>query len=332
MPVSSALPDVGIRSGNRGGAADAPGLKERVLAIVDPGTTIGVVGYGLLGAVIARRLLDADIDVAIIDSDPARRAVARAEGINVTDTVPALSNICSSIVVVLYSTVQVADLLEALDGLERSDATVLKTILCVTTLDPDRVSELYDKAEQLGFAFIECPISGTCAQVADGEAFGLLAGTPQAIDDTKSLVEAIVPQAIYCGPPGSAARTKLAINLVLELNRSALAEGLVFANVLGLDLARFVQTLKLSAASSRVIDSKATKMIHDDFLPQGRCHQSLKDVELMIGLAGQAGQTLPLTNVQAALLSDCVAFGEGALDSAAVISAIRRVRTPIPKP
>src|SRR5580658_5871418 len=47
------------------------------------------------------------------------------------------------------------------------------------------------------------------------------------------LVEQLAPEHVHVGGPGAGVRAKLATNLVLGLNRIALAEGLLFAETLG---------------------------------------------------------------------------------------------------
>ena len=63
------------------------------------------------------------------------------------------------------------------------------------------------------------------------------------------------------GPCGSGARMKLVSNLVLGLNRAVLAEGLAFAELLGVDASLALEVLKAGTTSSRVMDNKGPKTI-----------------------------------------------------------------------
>ena len=125
---------------------------------------------------------------------------------------------------------------------------------------------------------------------------------------------------------GDGGRAKLAINLILGLHRLALAEGLVFASRLGLDPAAFLKVARASAAESQVMGTKGPKMIANDFAPEGRVRQTLKDVHLMLDQAARCGQALPLLGVHRDILAACVAAGEGDLDNSVVINEIRRRR------
>jgi 3-hydroxyisobutyrate dehydrogenase-like beta-hydroxyacid dehydrogenase len=111
---------------------------------------------------------------------------------------------------------------------------------------------------------------------------------------------------------------------MLGMNRLVLAEGLVFAQALGLDPAAFLEVARKSAAYSQVMDIKGPKMISGDYSPQGFIHQTLKDFKLILEQAEKRGQAVPLAALNAEVLSACVARGEGERDNAAVIEEMRR--------
>src|SRR5207237_8033138 len=117
---------------------------------------------------------------------------------------------------------------------------------------------------------------------------------------------------------------KAAVNLILGLNRLALAEGLGFAERIGLDPAAFLDVARHSAAYSQVMDVKGSKMLRRDFAPEGRITQHLKDVHLMLEQAARVKQQLPLLAVHAEVLEACVRNGESDLDNSVVIEEIRR--------
>src|SRR5204862_6197732 len=115
----------------------------------------------------------------------------------------------------------------------------------------------------------------------------------------------------HTGGCGSAAKMKLVSNLVLGINRAALAEGLVFAKAIGVEPAAALEVLKGSAAYSRAMDVKGRKMIDGDFSVQARLSQHLKDVRLMQCAAAEAGLSLPLTDTHRDLLEQAEAAGLG---------------------
>jgi 3-hydroxyisobutyrate dehydrogenase-like beta-hydroxyacid dehydrogenase len=120
---------------------------------------------------------------------------------------------------------------------------------------------------------------------------------------------------------------KLVTNLVLGLNRAALAEGLAFAQAVGVEPEAALEVLEGSLAYSRVMDAKGRKMVEGDFTPQARLSQHLKDVRLMLRAAAGAGLTLPLSEAHRRLLERAEELGWGDRDNSAVINAIRGDRS-----
>ncbi len=115
-------------------------------------------------------------------------------------------------------------------------------------------------------------------------------------------------------------------NLILGLNRLALAEGLVFAERLGLDPAAFLEVARGSASYSQVMETKGPKMVRGDFSPEGRARQTLKDCRLMLAQAAAVGQQLKMLELHAEVLEACVRAGEADLDNSVVINEVRRRR------
>ncbi len=75
------------------------------------------------------------------------------------------------------------------------------------------------------------------------------------------------------------------------------------------------------------MDIKGAKMVGNDFVPEGRITQHLKDVHLMLEQAERIGQKLPALEVHADVLEACVRAGEGDLDNCGIIQEIKRRRS-----
>ena len=284
---------------------------------------VGLIGVGLLGQALAQRLLGAGFEVIGFDVDPAKSAKLAELGGRAAVSIADVAKRCQPIVLAVFSTDQVEQVIERelLPALgERSG----KIVLCASTCDPDRVAALGERVAARGLRLLETPVSGASGQVSRGEGVGLIGGDPQTASETEPILRALFPTYFHIGQIGDGGRAKLAVNLILGLNRLALAEGLVFAERLGLDPAAFLKVARSSAAYSQVMDVKGAKMIRDEFTAEGRVTQHLKDVHLMLEQAERARQRLPLLEVHADVLEACVRAGEGDLDNSAVIKEIRR--------
>jgi len=289
-------------------------------------TPVGVIGIGLMGEVFSRRLLSAGFSVVGFDIDPERTARLAELGARPAASIAEVARAANPIVLAVFDTDQVEEVVEQqiLPAVGKDAREPGKIVLCTSTCDPDRVAALAGRVSKQGLRFLETPVSGTSEQVRQGDGLGLIGGDKTIAAEVDDVLQAMFPRRVHVGAAGDGGRTKLAVNLILGLNRLALAEGLVFATRLGLEPNAFLEVTQASAAYSQVMDTKGRKMIESDFRAQGRARQHLKDVHLMLDQAQKVNQPLPLLAVHCDVLEACVRAGEGDLDNSVIVAEIRR--------
>jgi 3-hydroxyisobutyrate dehydrogenase-like beta-hydroxyacid dehydrogenase len=288
-----------------------------------PKSPVGIIGIGLMGQAFAQRLFAAGFDVLGFDVDPQKGVWLENRGGRVAASLAEVARAATPILISVFSTDQVEEVVHQHVLPERSGGAD-PILLCTSTCDPDRVARLGAQAAASGLRFLEVPVSGTSEQVRRGEGVALLGGDPAIAADAVPVLDALFAARFHIGGVGDGGRAKLAVNLILGLNRLALAEGLVFAEGLGLDPKAFLPVAQASAASSQVMGTKGPKMIARDFSPEGRVRQTLKDVHLMLDQARARGQDLPALSVHESVLAACVHHGEENQDNSIIIEEIRR--------
>lgn len=293
---------------------------------IGAGSTIGLIGMGLLGTALAERLILARVNVIGWDIVPERQeALASAGGICAKDAAVVFSK-CDRILLSLPTHETVRDVLQSADGILRSGQIVIDT----STGDPDAACEQASRLSRRGVEYLDATISGSSQQVHEGTAVFLIGGSDFAYISCLDIFEWLCFKSYHAGPAGSGARMKLVTNLVLGLNRAALAEGLCFARMLGLNLDQALFLLRESMSYSRTMDTKGEKMLHGNFTPEAKLSQHLKDVHLMLDAARQANSSLPLTEAHRRLLEAAVAQGLGDLDNSAIMKVIESSPAPTP--
>jgi len=285
-------------------------------------TPVGIVGLGLVGQALATRLAGAGFDLLGWDQLGVARDAWAAQGRRLATSPAHMGGVCERTLLAVFDTAAVIDVVEGPSGLLVGPAT--RALIDCSTGDPDALQSLAQRLAKLGVDFIEAPLSGSSHQIADGAATMLLGASNEAITRQTDLLSAIAGRRFHVGGAGAGAKAKLATNLVLGLNRAALAEGLVFAEGLGIAPARFLELVLATPARSDAALAKGAMMVSGRFEPQSRIRQHLKDVELMLEQAAQTGQRLPLSMAHAQLLRAAVAAGDGELDNAAIIRQLRR--------
>lgn len=284
---------------------------------------VAIIGLGLMGEVYAQRLLDAGIPVSGYDVDPARRARLAEIGGQPADSIAALAKPSRCILIAVFSTAQVEDVIENHLLPALGDGSN-KIVACLSTCDPDEVAALAARVIPRGIRYLDVPVSGTSDQVRRGDGVALIGGDKAVAGELAPIFDALFARRFHVGKIGDGGRAKLAVNLILGLNRLALAEGLVFAERMGLDPAAFLEVAKGSASYSQVMETKGLKMVRGDFSPEGRVKQTLKDAHMMLDQGAALGQPLLSLQIHADTLEACVKAGEADLDNSAIIKEVRR--------
>jgi 3-hydroxyisobutyrate dehydrogenase-like beta-hydroxyacid dehydrogenase len=284
-----------------------------------------MVGIGLVGTALAENLLAAGFEVlGFARSVTSRDALARRGG-RAVPSARAVGEEAERVILSLPDSSAVEDVILGPEGLLAGTARV-RLILDTTTGDPERTEALAARLAARGVHLLDGPISGSSQQIRERQGVFLIGGGHDAYERCLDLIRVLAARHYYLGGPGAGARAKLATNLILGLNRLALAEGLVFAERLGLDLEAFLALLKVTPAYSCAVDAKGQKMVQGDFTPQSRMSQHHKDLRIILDYADRLGQDLPLARVHEAILARGMAAGEGDLDTSAVIRQLRAPR------
>ena len=292
-----------------------------------PDQCVGVVGLGLVGTALAKRLKAAGYQCIGFDVRPEAMRVFEAAGFKASASVGCMLNLTNTLVLAVFDTSGVLAVVEQIlqqRKIQVQTTPSVITLIDCSTGDPVKLAELAQQLTDEGIQFIEAPLSGSSVQIENGQATLLLGGEIQHIESVKPLLNALATSQVHVGGAGMAAKAKLATNLVLGLNRAALAEGMVFAQTLGIQPETFLQLVLNTPARSEAALVKGDMMVKEEFEPQSRIRQHLKDVELMLDMADLGSQNLPLSQAHAQLMRNAIAQGDGELDNAAIIRQIRR--------
>lgn len=284
--------------------------------------TVALIGMGLLGSALAENLLKAGFAVRGYDTAPERMQQHAERGGHVAASPADAARGASAVMTCLMTADIVRDaLLGPAGALEAAVPGVVA--IDNSTIHPDASAALAAELGRRGIAMLDAPVGGSSGQARRREAPVVVGGDAEVFARCRPILDAIAQRVHHVGPNGSGARAKLVINLVLGLNRLALAEGLLFGLRQGLDGKTLLAVLKDSAAYSRAMDIKGERMLEGSFEPEGKLAQHLKDVELMLEVGHAAGAPLLATALHRQLLIAGVAAGLSERDNSSIIAVLR---------
>ena len=284
--------------------------------------TVALIGMGLLGSALAENLLKVGFAVRGYDTAPERMRQHAERGGHVAASPADAARGASAVMTCLMT----ADIVrEALLGPAGALEEAAPGVVAIdnSTIHPDASAALAAELGRRGIAMLDAPVGGSSGQARRREAPVVVGGDPEVFARSRPILDALAQRVHHVGPNGSGARAKLVINLVLGLNRLALAEGLLFGLRQGLDGKTLLAVLKDSAAYSRAMDIKGERMLEGSFEPEGKLAQHLKDVELMLEVGHAAGAPLLATALHRQLLIAGVAAGLSERDNSSIIAVLR---------
>lgn len=266
-----------------------------------------MIGLGLLGSALADRFEQDGFAVTGYDADASRCRGAQSAA--------DIAQQCRTIVLSLPTSAIASRVIEALP---LSPGTL---VIDTTTGEPAEMEAMAHRLGTAGVRYLDATVGGSSRVVSKGDAIVMVGGDASDYEAALPLLRCFARQTFHLGPCGAGARMKLAMNLVLGLNRAVLAEGLTFARALGVDPAVALEVLKAGPAYSRAMDAKGEKMLAADFTPEARLSQHLKDVRIILQEAAARQAPVPLSTVHRDLLAHAEALGFGQADNCAVIRA-----------
>lgn len=283
---------------------------------------VAVIGLGLLGMSIVQRLAAQGRRLRGWDLLETRRDLAAASGVSLASSAADALEGVETVIFSLPTSDVVAAVLEPL--LQEQQSLGGKLFVDTTTGRPQQMVQFERQLAGCGADYVEACVAGSSQQLRDGSAALLLGGTTAALARAEPLLGSLASKRWQLGGAGSGARFKLVHNLVLGLNRAALAEGLAFAESLGFDLESAVDVLRQTPAASAAMAAKGEKMARGEYSPQAKLSQHHKDVRLILEEAAQHGLELPLSLTHERMLALAEQLGWADADNSAVLEAWRR--------
>jgi putative dehydrogenase len=286
------------------------------------GRAVGVIGLGKMGSQIAGHLMAAGMPVWGYDLRSAAMTDLASRGGAVAMSPAALAASVDVIITSLPSWGALASVIEGSDGIlagARSGSTVIET----STLTSAVKRQFRDQLEARGMVMLDCPLSGTAAQMAERDVAVYASGDPDALRAHVPLLAAFTRAQYDVGRFGNGSDLKLLSNLLVTVHNVAAAEALVLAERAGLDLTQVLAALTGGAATSRMLELRGPMMVEKDYSQvSASLEEFMKDIALIRSFAADNNSPLPLFEVCARLYDDAIKAGFGASDHAVVAEVV----------
>jgi len=284
---------------------------------------VALIGLGLMGSGMARRLLGASFPLTVYNRNPQPAALLAEEGAHVAAS-PREAAARADVVLSMVSDDVAARAVwlgeqGALAGAARG--TVLVDCSTVTV---GWIEELSRAALAAGCPLLDAPVTGSKPQAAAGELLFLVGGSAEALETARPVLAVMSRAIVHLGPTGSGALLKLVNNFLCGVQAASLAEALALVERSGLDRVKAIEVLTAGAPGSPLIKTLAARMAARDYKPNFTLKLAAKDMNYAVGEGRRHG--LPLTTVVPVLdlYGRAIADGHGDEDFSVVVEPLRK--------
>jgi 3-hydroxyisobutyrate dehydrogenase len=161
-------------------------------------------------------------------------------------------------------------------------------------------------------------MASSISQARSGTLYLMVAGDRATFEEVEGILKDLSVNMRYTGDTGSAAKVKALVNMVMNINTAALAEGLGLGNALGIDLDMLREVFSQTGANSRVLETDGGDMQNREHECWFSASHAAKDSGIAVDLAKEAGLRLPLAEATLAQYRRMEQKGLGELDKSGV--------------
>jgi len=279
---------------------------------------IGFVGLGRMGGNMARCLKDKGYNISALYDIQSVVADELANELD-TEAFTSLKKVTANSDIVF--TVVTND--KAMDAIFFGEDNLFRgaegrVFINCATLTPEVHRKMEATAAKKGAKCLEAAMASSIPQARNGELYLMIGGDEAVFNEVKPVLDDLSKALRYVGPAGKAAEVKALVNMVMNINTAALAEGLGIGHALGLDLHMLCEVFSQTGANSRVLETDAEDMINRDHECYFSANHAAKDSGIALALAKEAGIKAPLAKATLKQYERLVAAGKGELDKSGV--------------
>jgi 3-hydroxyisobutyrate dehydrogenase len=279
---------------------------------------VTVLGTGAMGAGVAASLLRGGHDVTVWNRTRDRAEPLAEHGATVADDAAQAVQHAEVVLLTLFDTAAVVDVLEQAAGSAPDDAVWMQS----STVGVAGTETIVQLAAEQGITLVEAMMLGTKAPAEQGKLTMLVAGPDAPVEAIGPVLDAIGAKTVRAGDQvGQGTALKLAANAWIASITAATGQSLAIARALGLDPQLFLQAIEGSASDSAYAHTKGAAMIAGDFPAQFALDGLRKDIGLITDAARDADVTTTVLEALDRVYADASAAGHGSDDIAAVGTA-----------
>lgn len=281
--------------------------------------SIGFIGLGIMGKPMARNLMRAGYPVTVHNRSRAKVEELAKEGARAAGSPKEVASGVDVVITMLPNSPDVELVALGPDGI-RDGARTGQLLIDMSTINPIVSQKVAQELSAIGVPMVDAPVSGGEKGAIDAALSIMAGGEPQDFERALPIFNALGKTITHMGPLGAGGFTKLANQIIVAVNLTAIGEALVFGTKAGVDPEKMIRALSGGLAGSKCLDQKSEKILTGDFAPGFKIDLHSKDLNLIADAARSVGAPVPIAAIVEQLFSALRVRGRGGLDHSGVIT------------
>jgi 2-hydroxy-3-oxopropionate reductase len=279
------------------------------------GQDIAVIGIGIMGSAIAKRLIDCGHNLHVFDIDEAKTAALVTKGARAASSPAEATDASNFVILSLNHADIVRQAVFGDDGVADGGGPD-KLLIDMSSIDPAATAQMAARLkEYAGMAWVDCPLSGGVPGALAGKLTVMAGGAKEDFERARAVMKDLAANYTLMGGSGAGQTTKLVNQLFCSIAFQAVAEAVKLAEAGGVDPTKIPAALAGGRADGQIMQEFMVKFATRDFSPTGNLNNMLKDLDSIQAFALLTKTPLPLTSAVTDIHRVLIAMGLGAKDN-----------------
>jgi 2-hydroxy-3-oxopropionate reductase len=282
-------------------------------------TRIGFIGLGIMGKPMAKNLLKAGFPLVVHNRSRGKVDELVKDGAAAATSARETAANADVVITMLPNSPDVELVALGPDGIKEG-AKQGQLFIDMSTINPIVSQKVAKELAGSGVVMVDAPVSGGEKGAIDGTLSIMAGGEPQDFERALPIFNALGKTITHMGPLGAGGFTKLANQIIVAINLTAIGEALVFGTKAGVDPQKMIRALGGGLAGSKCLDQKSEKILNGDFAPGFKIDLHAKDLSLIQEAARSVGVPIPTAALVEQFFAALRVQGRGGFDHSGVIT------------
>jgi len=279
--------------------------------------TVAFVGLGMMGGPMAENLLKKGHPLVVFDIDQAKVRQFVERGARAATGPADAARQAAIQISMVDTTAQAEEVIAGPDGFVQA-VQQGDVVISMGTIDLMALRRLHPKLAAMGVGLIDSPVTGMEKGAKEGTLNAYVGGDAAALEKVRPVLESMATKITHFGAIGQGLAMKLINNMLFQVNRVLIIEGLALGAKAGLDPQQMFETISGATGNSVAFQYSAPRILKREF--DGiRMDITYKDVELQTQLAKSLGMPMFMANAALQVYQMARAQGLGDKDGVAVV-------------